>query len=106
MDFISHAYLAAFMLGSVHALEVDHMIAVTVFAGMKPKLLAAANYGARWGLGHAAVVVLVGGSLALLHVKVPDQVIGYGEMLVGFALIALGVWAFRRAKKFHTHQPH
>jgi len=105
MDLITNAYLAAFILGAIHAVEVDHMIAVSVFAGMKPRMLAAANYGARWGIGHALVVVLVGGLIALLNIKVPDNVVAYGEILVGFALIALGIWALRRSKKFHTHAP-
>ena len=105
MDLISNAYLAAFMLGLVHAIEVDHMVAVTVFAGMKPRLLSAANYGARWGLGHAIVVVVLGGVLALLNIKIPESVVGYGETLVGLALIALGFWALKRGKKFHVHPP-
>jgi ABC-type nickel/cobalt efflux system permease component RcnA len=105
MDLISNAYLAAFILGAIHAVEVDHMIAVSVFAGMKPRMLAAANYGARWGIGHALVVVLVGGIIALLNIKVPDNVVAYGEVLVGIALVALGIWALRRSKKFHTHPP-
>ena len=106
MDLISNAYLAAFILGAVHAIEVDHMVAVSVFAGMKPRMAAAANYGARWGVGHAIVVMVVGSVLALLNVKVPDNIVSYGETLVGLALVALGIWALKRAKKFHTHAPH
>ncbi len=105
MELIHNAYLAAFILGAVHAVEVDHMVAVSVFAGMKPRLFAAANYGARWGIGHAIVVVLVGSVLALLNIKVPDNIVGYGETLVGLALIALGLWALKRSRKFHTHPP-
>jgi ABC-type nickel/cobalt efflux system permease component RcnA len=105
MELLSHIYLAAFILGAIHAVEVDHMVAVSVFAGMKPRMLAAANYGARWGIGHAVVVVLVGGLIALMNIKVPASVVAYGEVLVGLALVALGIWALRRSKKFHTHPP-
>lgn len=105
MDLIANAYLAAFLLGAVHAIEVDHMVAVSVFTGLKPKLIAAANYGARWGLGHGLVVIIVGGLIALLNIKVPPTIIGYSEIAVGVALIVLGVWAFKRAKRFHTHSP-
>ncbi|MEX1033652.1 MAG: sulfite exporter TauE/SafE family protein [Cellvibrionaceae bacterium] len=82
------------------------MVAVSVFAGLKPRMKAAASYGARWGLGHAAVVVLVGGLLAWLNIKVPDTIVGWSEVLVGLALIALGLWALRAGSKFHSHAPH
>lgn len=105
MALIPNAYLAAFMLGSVHAIEVDHLVAVSVFTGLKPRLKAAASYGARWGLGHAVVVVIVGSVIAWLDIKVPEHIIGWGEIAVGAALILLGLWALRTGKKFHSHPP-
>src|SRR3989304_4730310 len=39
------AYAAAFALGAGHALEVDHMVAVTVFVGGRPRLGAAGGGG-------------------------------------------------------------
>lgn len=105
MDLISNAYLAAFLLGAVHAVEVDHMVAVSVFAGLKPRLKTALGYGARWGIGHALVVVAVGAILAWFEVRVPPEVVSWGEVIVGIALISLGIWALRRSKKFHTHLP-
>lgn len=105
MDLIANVYLAAFVLGTVHAVEVDHMAAVTVFAGMKPRLLAAGNYGARWGVGHALVVVIVGSGLALFNIKLPTGFMDFSEVLVGLALIALGLWAYKRSKKFSVDCP-
>ncbi len=105
MEFISNIYITAFVLGAVHAIEVDHMVAVSVFAGMKPKLRSAASYGCKWGLGHAITVVLVGGVIAWLGLKVPESIVRYGEVFVGIALVALGVWAIKTSKKFHTHSP-
>ncbi|GAB1269549.1 hydantoin utilization protein A [Aurantivibrio infirmus] len=100
-----NAYLTALILGSVHAVEVDHMVAVSVFTGFKPKLKAAASYGARWGLGHGIVVVLAGGVLAWLDIKVPEKIVVWGECFVGLALIILGCWAMRAATRFHAHLP-
>jgi len=105
MDFVFSAYFTAFVLGAVHAIEVDHMVAVTVFTGLKPRIKAAASYGARWGIGHALVVVAAGGFLAWCEVKVPASVANWGEALVGVALIGLGVWALRRTRQFHAHKP-
>lgn len=100
-----NAYLTALMLGSVHAVEVDHMVAVSVFTGLKPKIKAAASYGARWGLGHAIVVVFLGAALAWLDIKIPEEIIIWLECFVGIALILLGCWAMRAATRFHAHLP-
>jgi len=105
MELISNIYITAFVLGAVHAIEVDHMVAVSVFAGMKPKLRSAASYGCKWGLGHAITVVLVGGLIAWFGLKVPESIVRYGEIFVGIALVALGVWAIKTSKEFHAHSP-
>ncbi|MGI1679698.1 MAG: sulfite exporter TauE/SafE family protein [Cellvibrionaceae bacterium] len=105
MELFINIYITAFLLGAVHAIEVDHMVAVSVFAGMKPKLSSAARYGCKWGLGHAIAVVLVGGLIAWLGIKIPEGIVSSGEILVGVALIALGLWAIKTSQKFHTHTP-
>lgn len=105
MDLALNAYLTALLLGAIHAVEVDHMVAVSVFTGFKPKLKAAIGYGGRWGIGHASVVVVVGALLAWFNIKVPPHVESWGETAVGLALIGLGIWALRRSQKFHAHLP-
>ncbi|MGH1470541.1 MAG: hypothetical protein ACRBCS_05070 [Cellvibrionaceae bacterium] len=105
MELLANIYITAFVLGAVHAIEVDHMVAVSVFAGMKPKLSSAAHYGCKWGLGHAIAVVLVGGFIAWLGIKVPDGIVRSGEVLVGVALVVLGLWAIKTSQKFHAHTP-
>ncbi len=97
--------LTAIMLGSIHALDVDHMIAVSSFLTERPGLRAAVQFGARWGLGHAIAVFVVGGLLLLSGVRWPARYDGMGELLVGLMLIGIGVWAIRRAKKLHLHPP-
>lgn len=105
MDPAFSAYLAALALGAVHAIEVDHMVVVSVFAGFKPRFRAAAGYGARWGIGHGLVVMLVGTLLAWSGIRLPDAATGWGQILVGISLVALGIWALRRTWQFHTHKP-
>lgn len=99
------AYMTAFTLGAAHALEVDHMVAVTAFVGNTPRVLAAATYGLRWGLGHAAAVLLVGGTLAWFGVAVPPSFLAWAEFGVGAMLIGLGAWAWRNARRLHVHDP-
>lgn len=95
----------AIMLGSIHALEVDHMIAVTSFLTERPGFRAAARFGVRWGLGHAIAVFVFGGILLLSGIRWPERYDGFGELLVGILLVGIGVWAILRARKLHFHRP-
>ena len=100
------ALSAAFALGATHALEVDHMVAVTAFIGAKPRIGPALSFGIRWGLGHAVVVFAAGGLLVLTGVSVPGRVTGWAELGVGVMLIAVGVWAHLATRRLHVHTPH
>jgi hypothetical protein len=100
------AYVTAFALGAGHALEVDHMVAVTVFVGGRPRLGAAGGFGMRWALGHSLVVLLVGGALVMAGVRVPAAAYEWAELLVGATLIGLGIWGTRAARRLHVHLPH
>ena len=95
----------AFLLGLAHAIEVDHMIAVTAFVSTRPKLRTAAGFGLRWGLGHSLAVFIVGGILVATGLRWPAAYDQLGEALVGALLVAVGVWAMRRARKLHLHPP-
>jgi ABC-type nickel/cobalt efflux system permease component RcnA len=106
MDGLWAAYATAFALGAVHALEVDHLVAVSVFVGRRPRVATAAAFGARWGLGHAFIVFVVGGLLAWSGVKVPAAATGWTELAVGAMLVGLGLWALRIARRLHIHEPH
>ena len=95
-------------LGLLHALELDHMVAVSAFVAQRPTPRAAANFGARWGIGHSAAVLLAGGVLLASGLRVPSRFDDFGEMAVGVMLIAVGIWAFRSAylPSGHTGRGH
>lgn len=93
----------AAVLGFLHALEVDHMLAVTAFVSRRPALATAASFGARWGIGHSISVCLAGGLLIVTGVHWPERYDAIGEVVVGFLLIGLGAWALRSASKLHLH---
>src|SRR3990172_1875483 len=82
------AYVTAFALGASHALEVDHMVAVGAWGGGRPRLRAALGFGARWALGHSLVVLLVGGALVMIGVRMPAAAAEWTELLVGLTLVA------------------
>lgn len=100
------AVSAAFALGAAHALEVDHMVAVTAFIGTRPRIGPAISFGIRWGLGHAVVVLVVGGLLVLTGISLPERAMGWAELGVGVMLIGVGVWAHLTTRRLHVHTPH
>jgi hypothetical protein len=95
----------AVVLGLGHALELDHIVAVTAFVSRRPSMAAAAGFGARWGIGHSAAVVALGTALLLLGVRVPARIEAAGEALVGVVLFGLGAWALWSARKLSGLQP-
>jgi len=84
--------LTAVSLGFIHALEPDHMAAVTTFVSRRPRPLEALGFGLRWGLGHSAAILVVGSALIALGINVPDRVVSGLEFGVGTMLLCLGVW--------------
>jgi ABC-type nickel/cobalt efflux system permease component RcnA len=93
----------AAMLGCLHALEVDHMVAVTTFVSRRPTSAAALRFGLRWGLGHSLAVLAAGGLLLATGLRWPARYDALGEALVGVMLIGLGAWALASARKLHLH---
>lgn len=105
MDSSITIYLSAFALGAVHALEVDHMVAVGSLAGVRPKISSAFMSGLRWGFGHAAVVLALGAILFWWGLKIPASYQEWSETAVGAAIAVLGIWTLRRASNLHIHRP-
>ena len=91
------------MLGFLHALEVDHMVAVTTFVSRRPTLASATQFGLRWGVGHAIAVLAAGGLLLVTGIRWPARYELLGEGLVGLMLVGIGGWALASARKLHLH---
>lgn len=92
--------------GLAHALSgPDHLAAVTPLVVARRR--GGWAVGAVWGLGHACGVWVLGFLLVLLRDMLPlDAISSWSERLVGIALIALGLWGFRKvlAGWVHTHE--
>lgn len=106
---------AALVAGFAHALEPDHMAAVTTFVSRRPRPLQAVGFGLRWGAGHSAAIVVVGCALIALRVRLPDGLARGLEFGVGAMLLGLGLWllwsvlherAHRLADGDHPHSHH
>jgi high-affinity nickel permease len=96
-----------FVLGLRHALDPDHVVAVTTLASQKIGLRRTSVVGAFWGLGHALSLGVVGGLILALRLKVPPAASHALEAGVAVMLVALGTLALRRALRLRLHaHPH
>ncbi|MFQ5703316.1 MAG: hypothetical protein ACE5HT_04765 [Gemmatimonadales bacterium] len=93
------AYAAALSLGVAHALEADHVVAVSTFVSSRPVPGAAVGFGIRWGIGHSAVVVIIGAVVAWTGMTLPRQLALWAELAVGLTILGLGIWATRTAHR-------
>lgn len=84
--------LLGLLVGLRHALEADHVAAVsTMVAASKGRLRRAPVLGALWGLGHTATLFAAGLIVLLLAVNIPASVSGRLEFGVGVMLLFLAV---------------
>lgn len=91
------------LLGARHALEPDHVVAVTGIVSRARGWTAAALAGAAWGVGHTLTIGLVGFGLALLDVPVPVLAGLPLEALVGLMLLAMGIWTLWEMRRARVH---
>src|SRR4051812_20786543 len=81
------------LFGMRHALEPDHLTAVSTMMTGERSSVRAAMLGASWGLGHTLSLVAVGAVLVVLQAEMPARVAQLFELGVAIMLIALGVRA-------------
>jgi hypothetical protein len=96
------------VLGLKHALDADHLAAVSTMATERRGLFASSLIGALWGLGHTLSLVAAGVLVLLFHFQIGEDVGKALELCVGFMLIALGGNSLRklaRGGKSHMHAP-
>ena len=98
------------LLGMRHALEPDHLTAVSTLVTGERNSYRAAMLGAFWGLGHTLSLVVVGAVLIVLRAEMPARVADLFELFVAIMLVGLGTRAIVLAVRqgplgpTHTHQ--
>ena len=84
------------VVGLKHALDADHLAAVSTMATERRGLLASSLIGALWGLGHTISLMLAGVLVIVFHFEIGERASKALELCVGFMLIALGVNSLRK----------
>ncbi len=90
-----------------HALEADHIAAVSSIAARRSHVSDIVKHGLTWGLGHTATLFVFAGVAILLGRAIPETVAKPIEGAVGIMLIGLGahvLWRLWRDRvHFHRH---
>lgn len=98
--------MLGFVLGLRHALDTDHIAAVTTVLAQRPSWRASSLVGLSWGLGHTVVLLLVGALVLVLRVPIPEPIAMAAEFAVGVMLVVLGgLLGIKLVKEqWHMHQ--
>jgi high-affinity nickel permease len=62
-----------FLLGIRHALDADHLAAVSTVLAQRPSLRASGAVGLWWGVGHTLTLLIVGSVVLVLGIHIPPQ---------------------------------
>lgn len=84
--------------GLRHAMEPDHLAAVSTLVANKKSPRDTFRYAASWGVGHAAMLLVVGAILFSLKVSMPVRLGVAFELAVGVMLVVLGVRSMLAAR--------
>jgi high-affinity nickel-transport protein len=90
LDLVTSSSLGS-LLGMRHALEPDHIAAMSTLVTGERNGYKAALLGACWGLGHTVSLLLVGTGLVLLRAELPPRLAELFEFLVAVMLVGLGL---------------
>ena len=100
------AFGLGLLLGVQHALDPDHLIAVSTIVSEHKNFKWASLIGAFWGLGHTTTLFAVGLLVIGLRVTIPPRLGNGLELLVASMLVVLGVNVLRKsfaAERLHLH---
>ena len=96
-----------FLLGMQHALEADHIAAVSSIAARRSRVGDIVRHGLTWGLGHTLTLFAFAGAAIMLGRAIPETFARPAETAVGIMLVGLGahvLWRLWRDRvHFHRH---
>lgn len=96
-----------FLIGIRHALEADHIAAVSAIVSDAKSVRQAVRQGTVWGVGHTVMLFLLGTAVVVLDAELPARFAQGLELAVAVMLVLLGVDVVRRALRdrmhFHAH---
>ena len=95
-----------FVLGLRHAVEADHVAAVSTIATERRSLLSSLLVGASWGFGHTLALLIAGVCVLVLRYRMTDRMAHTFELCVGVMLVLLGANVLRSLIQRGTGHSH
>ena len=96
-----------FLIGIRHALEADHVAAVSALITDSTSIKHAVMQGTVWGVGHTITLFLFGTAVVILDSALPETFAVGLEFAVATMLVLLGLDVIRRVLRdrvhFHVH---
>jgi ABC-type nickel/cobalt efflux system permease component RcnA len=95
-----------FALGVRHALDPDHLVAVSTIVSRNNSVARSSVAGALWGAGHTASLFICGTVVLALRLTIPASFVAAAERAVALMLVLLGVnalWRTIRSSRLHAH---
>ena len=80
-----------FVLGLKHAVDADHLAAVSTMASERASLVSSSLIGALWGVGHTISLMIAGIVVIFLGFEISERTSQVMEFCVGLMLVVLGV---------------
>lgn len=97
------------LFGLKHAVEADHLAAVSTIVSERKSILSSTLVGGMWGIGHTISLLVAGIVVIVLHIEIGERLASALEFGVALMLIALGINALRKLMRggtlhLHLHQ--
>ena len=96
-----------FVIGLRHALDADHLAAVSAIVSDRKSIWSSSIVGGLWGVGHTISLFVIGAMVILLKITISETAETYLEAAVGVMLVVLGLNVLRKlftAEKLHAHE--
>ena len=101
------AVVLGFVLGLRHALDPDHVVAVSTIVTAEPNWRRSSLIGSFWGLGHAISLLTLGGIIVAFRINITELAAARLEIIVAVMLVGLGLYAIGSARagfRLHAHK--
>jgi len=97
-----------FLVGMSHAIEADHLAAISTLVNGPERRRNMFRRGAFWGIGHSASLLIVSIAVIYMGLTISDHFESALEFVVGLMIAALGarvLWRMRKEKvHIHVHE--
>lgn len=96
----------SFAMGLKHALEPDHLAAVSTIVSDRKSIWSSSLVGGLWGIGHTIALLIAGIAVVAFHFEIGERLANVLELGVGVMLLGLGaqtLWRVLKGGEIHTH---